>query len=132
MLGIWGTHSGLFLVLLGIVMLLAFGIPMALWPLRWARVLRWQLPTHTDLAVYFGRSLGSVATVIGVFSFVAAADTMVRPFYFGFLLACWVLMVLVHLYGAIRRIQPLSESCELPFWGGLVILTLLCWPVVPV
>ena len=47
---------------------------------------------------------------------------------FEILLAVAVMMIVVHIYGALRRIQPLSETLEIGFYVGLLVLTLLFWP----
>ncbi len=109
-------------------MLALFGLPMALRPLRWARVLRWQLPAHTDLAVYFGRCLGCVVVAIGGFSLYAAQTPAVQGFWFRFLVLNGLLMIAVHAYGAIRRTQPVAETVEIALWIALVLLTLCFWP----
>jgi hypothetical protein len=131
MMGIWGNHSSEFLFVVGVSTLLIFGIPMAIWPIQWAKTLRWVIPIQTDLAVYYGRCLGCVAFVIGVFGLVASGEPTVQPFYFQFLLSCWVLMVGVHIYGALKRIQPITETYEIGFWLSLAILTLMFWPNIP-
>jgi hypothetical protein len=129
MLGIWANYSSQFLFVIGISTLLIFGIPMALWPIQWAKTLRWQIPEHIDLAVYYGRCLGCVAFIVGVFGIISAMNPIVQPFYFQFLLSCWILMVVVHIYGAIKNIQPITETYEIGFWFALVLLTLCFWPI---
>lgn len=131
MLGIWGSYSSQFLFVIGTSTLVIFGVPMAIWPIQWAKTLRWEIPAQIDLAVYYGRCLGCVAFVIGSFGVVAAMNPAVQTFYFQFLLACWVLMVVVHIYGAVKKIQPITETYEIGFWFGLVLLTLSFWPNVP-
>jgi hypothetical protein len=127
----WGSYSGQFLFVIGASTLVIFGVPMAIWPIQWAKTLRWEIPVQTDLAVYYGRCLGCVAFVIGSFGVVAAMNPPVQLFYFQFLLACWVLMVVIHVYGAVKNIQPITETYEIGFWFGLVLLTLSFWPNVP-
>jgi hypothetical protein len=41
-----------------------------------------------------------------------------------------VLMVLVHVYGAVKGIQPITETLEIPFGVGAVLLFVLFFPVV--
>lgn len=108
-----------------------FGVPMAIWPIQWAKTLRWNIPEQTDLAVYYGRCLGCVAFVIGAFGVLASSHPAVLVFYFQFLLAVWILMVIVHVYGAVKKIQPITETYEIGFWFGLVLLALSFWPNVP-
>ncbi|WP_298188340.1 hypothetical protein [uncultured Pseudomonas sp.] len=75
-----------------------------------ARLTGWKTPAHTDLAVYFGRCLSA---------FILTPETMVlRAALSGesihvdveMLAAVAVMMVIVHIYSALRRIQPLSEN----------------------
>ena len=128
MMGLWASHSHLFLLTIGILVLVAFAVPMTLSPIGWAKLLRWRSPDHTDLAVYFGRCLGCVATVIAVFSIRAASRPEMQLFFFEFLLAGFVLITAVHIYGAFRKIQPMTETLEIAFWSALVVLTLIFWP----
>jgi hypothetical protein len=51
---------------------------------------------------------------------------MVWVFQFG--IAVFSGMTLVHIWGAVRRIQPVTETIEIAFWAGLVILGLLVYP----
>jgi hypothetical protein len=39
------------------------------------------------------------------------------------------LYVLVHIYGAVMRIQPLIETLEIALFSGLVLLMLAVYPV---
>jgi hypothetical protein len=40
----------------------------------------------------------------------------------------FALMVLVHLYGAIKKIQPVTETLEIGFWLALLVLALCFMP----
>jgi hypothetical protein len=128
MIGILKAYCGIYLKLIATGTLIFFGLPMLLWPLKWAKVLGWRIPEHTDLAVYFGRCLGSVITVIGFLAFQAAEDPQIQPFYFNLIMANFVMMIFVHLYGAIKKIQPLSETLEIGYWLLLAIITLFFYP----
>jgi hypothetical protein len=44
-------------------------VPLALFPLRWARWFLWKVPAETDLAVYFGRCVGVLALAIIIVAF---------------------------------------------------------------
>ena len=48
---------------------------------------------------------------------------------FEVLAAVALLMVLVHVHGAIKRIQPWTETLEIGFYAGMFVLTLMFWPV---
>jgi hypothetical protein len=128
MIGLWSEHAGTFLVILASATLLLFGLPMFFWPLRWAAALGWRIPEHTHLAIYFGRCLAGLVLVLGAFAFRAAFTPALRPFFFDMMLAAFGILVAVHAWGAIRRIQPLSETIEIAFWLALFVLALLFYP----
>ncbi|MGZ3699220.1 MAG: hypothetical protein ACXWP5_13890, partial [Bdellovibrionota bacterium] len=124
----WSTHSGIFLLVTS-PLAVVLGGPMLLHPMGWARTLGWKLPKETDLAVYFGRCLGGVVTVLSVMGFVAAGNPSVQPFFFTHILAAVGVNILVHLWGALQRIQPVSETVEIGVWIILFISGLLFFPV---
>lgn len=128
MIGLFGENSGDFLRVVSGLTLVAFAIPISIAPLAWARVLRWQVDAQPDLALYFGRCLGVVALVLVWAGWHAAANPALQPFYFNILIASTGLLTLVHIVGALQRVQPWTETAEIPFWGGLVILALLFYP----
>ena len=131
MIGVWGNHSSQFLSIVGWLIMVAFAIPITIWPFQWAKVVGWEIPKQTDLALYFGRCLGCVGGAVALFSILAANNPLVQPFYFKLLLTIWVSMVILHIYGAIKQIQPALETYEIGFWFGLVLLTLCFLPNVP-
>ena len=88
-------------------MVLFFGLPLLLSPIRWARLLNWQIPEHTDLSIYFGRCLGAVICVMAYLAYRVIPNPVTQIFYFELLLWSFAAMVLVHLYGAIKKIQSL-------------------------
>ena len=45
-----------------------------------------------------------------------------------FMIPVFIGMTLVHVWGAIRRIQPVTETIEIAFWAGLIVLGLLFYP----
>jgi hypothetical protein len=127
MIGLWGAHASAFLVVAA-GLTIAFAAPMLIAPLAWARALGWSRPPQTDLAVYFGRCLGGVVTMLAVFALVAAARPSVQPFFFELMLAVVGLNALIHVYGAVRRIQPRSETVEIAVWVALFAAALLFFP----
>jgi hypothetical protein len=130
MIGLLGNYSSVFLIVFCVGMTLLFGIPLLVRPIQWACVLRWQLPDHKHLAIYFGRCLGSVICVLAFFGLRAASYVPVQRYYFDIILANFVIQTLIHIYGAVRKIQPLSETLEIGFWAGLIVVTLAFYPVV--
>ncbi|MFQ5458097.1 MAG: hypothetical protein ACE5FC_06570 [Myxococcota bacterium] len=128
MIGLWQSKASAFLRVLAVGTLLAFGLPMLLWPLGWAAAFGWDLPADTDLAVYFGRCLASVICILGFLAFRAAARPALQPFYFDIMIGAFALMVGVHVYGGLQGIQPRSETLEVAYWLLMILLALLFYP----
>ena len=128
MIGIWAEHARGFLLVFGIVAGLAFALPIFLVPLTWARMFRWNLPEDTDLAIYFGRCLGVLAVVLTGFVLRAGFTGAAVEQIFQIVIVVFVGMTLVHIVGAIQRIQPVTETIEIAFWAGLILLGLLFYP----
>ena len=128
MIGIWAEHARTFLVVFGIVAGLAFALPIFLVPLAWARAFRWRLPDDTDLAIYFGRCLGVLAVVLAGFVLRAGLTGSGVDLMFQIMIPVFIGMTLVHIVGAIQRIQPMTETIEIAFWGMLIVLGLAFYP----
>lgn len=127
MIGIWSFHAKEFLCIIAVLTIL-FAVPMLFHPLAWARAFKWRIPTETDLAVYFGRCLGGVVTVLACMCFVAANRPETQPFYFSVILTAVGVNISVHIYGAIQKIQPRSETIEIAVWMLLFILCPAFYP----
>jgi hypothetical protein len=127
-IGIWAEQARTFLLVFGIVGGLAFALPIFLVPIAWARAFRWKVPADTDLAIYFGRCLGVLAVALIVFVLRAGltGDGLVQMF--QIMIPVFVGMTLVHIVGAIQQIQPVTETIEIGFWAGLLLLGLLFYP----
>jgi hypothetical protein len=121
------SASALYLLITSGLAVLVF-IPMALWPLGWARVAGWPAAVPSNLATYYGRCLGCVSSVLGAAGVYASFHPALLGFFFAVSLACFSLMVLLHAYGTLRRIQPASESWETLLWLFLCALTIGFWP----
>lgn len=128
MLGMWNGYAGPFLQVAS-ALTLALGAPMMITPLGWARVLQWKTPAETDLTVYFGRCLGGVVTVLAIFGFFASTNPTVQPFFFQVMLSAVGLNILIHIYGALKKIQPLTETIEIGAWVLLFIAGILFYPI---
>lgn len=92
-------------------------------------MLGWRIPAQTDLAVYFGRCLGGIAIVLNAFTLRAGVTGDGNVFAFQITLAVASILTVVHVWGAVRGTQPVSETIEIAMWAGLVLLTLACWPI---
>ncbi|WP_447749715.1 hypothetical protein [Pseudomonas nicosulfuronedens] len=128
MIGLWSAHAQSYLLVLSIATTLVFALPIFLVPLWWARVMQWQLPEHTDLAMYFGRCLGAFILIVEALMLRAALTGEALVTTFEVLAAVAGFMIVVHVYGALRRIQPWTETVETGFYAAVLVLTLMFWP----
>ena len=129
MLGIWGAHAQKYLLFLVAVTTVVFALPIFLVPLRWAEWFGWKIPQQTDLTVYFGRCLGAFILIVELLMLQAAVNGTGLIFTFQVLLAVAAFMIVVHVWGALLRIQPVSETLEIGMYSGLALLTVLFYPV---
>jgi hypothetical protein len=122
MTGVWGAHAQTFVMAYGAVAGIAFALPLLFAPLAWARAFRWQLPQDTDLTVYFGRCLGVVAVALTGFLLFAGVTGRGVEQIIQISIVVAIGMTAVHIWGAIRRTQPVTETIEIAFWGALILL----------
>jgi hypothetical protein len=120
------THpaASWFLLLSAGAFLVLFALPLLLAPLAWARLFRWQLPKQTDLTAYFGRSLGAVGVAITVVSLRAAATPEQNAWLIDLVVLVGGLLTGVHVWGALTRAQPWTETAEIALFAGLTGLAL--------
>jgi VIT1/CCC1 family predicted Fe2+/Mn2+ transporter len=90
--------------------------------------MQWNIPDNTDLAVYFGRCLGAFILIVELIAFRAAITGEGLLFVFEVLIAVFSFMLVVHIYGAIKKIQPITETLENVLWIVLLVLTLCFFP----
>ena len=128
MIGMYSSHSQLFLLILASLTTLFFALPLLLVPLTWARLMRWNIPVETDLAVYFGRCLGAFVVGVDIMGFLGAFYPQRQQAIFEVLYFVSASMVAVHAYGAWRRIQSITETIEIAFYVLLFLLALLFQP----
>jgi hypothetical protein len=126
------TASSWFLIVNGFVFIIFFGIPLLFCPLVWARRIGWKIPVDTDLVSYLGRSLGALALPLVVYLFIAAIDPWHYRIIFNLLIAIGALLIGVHLYGFIKKVQPLLEHIEIILYGVDTLLAWLLYPRPPV
>ena len=129
MLGLWGHAATTYLLVMGCLTTLIFVIPIFFTPLLWGRIMLWKIPEDTDLAVYFGRCLGAFALVTEGLIFHAALTSSDLALTFDFLTGLFVMMVVIHIHGAIKHIQPITETLEIGLWIGLTLANLAFYPV---
>lgn len=128
MAGIWSAHAQAYLLVIAAITTPLFALPIFLAPLRWARVLGWRIPEHTDLAVYFGRCLGAFVLIVEALMLRAGLTGAGLLLTYQVIVAVSALMVAVHAWGALQRVQPLLETLEIGMYGGLGLLALMFWP----
>lgn len=129
MIGSLAPHAQTFLLALGALTLILFSIPIAFAPLFWARRVGWEIPFERDLTIYFGRCLGAFALILNFFMLRAALTGEALTPTFELMAMVWAMMIVVHIVGAIQRVQPIIETLEIGFWIALALLTALFWPV---
>lgn len=129
MIGFWDAHAQNYLLVIVAVTAWTFALPIFLMPLTWARWFGWRMPADKNLAIYFGRCLGAFAVILELLMLRAALTGEGLLFTFQVVLAVSVLLTIVHIWGAVQKIQPLLETLEIGMYAGLAVLTLLFWPV---
>ncbi|MEQ1550258.1 hypothetical protein [Sphingorhabdus sp.] len=129
MIGIYAAHAQSFLLVLGIITTLAFALPLFFAPLKWARLMLFKVPEDTDLNVYFGRCLGAFILVVEMMIFRGAFDPAITRITFDILFAVFGIMLVVHLYGWLKEIQPVTENLENIMWAVLLVLAALFYPL---
>jgi len=127
-IGIWQDYASAYLIVAGIAMLAAFGLPLLLAPLAWARIMRWEIPPPGQLVVFLGRSLGLFICVIAAYALRVVGEPSAQPFFFELMLWLFVGMIGLHIYGAIKRTQPITETIEIGLWVMLLLVTLVFYP----
>lgn len=128
MLGAYAQYSQHYITTLMIVTTLFFALPIFLAPIAWARMMGWTIPEHRHLAIYFGRCLGAFILVVEATMLRSATTGTSFSYAFDILFVVFSLMFVVHVYGALKRIQPLSETLEIGFWAVLFVLNVLFYP----
>jgi len=128
MIGVWKSYSDVYLYVMGAAMLVTFGVPLLVVPLRWAKIYRWEIPQSENLVVTLGRSLGLVISLIALFAFKVVSVPGAKPLFFDFILWLLAAMTALHVYGGIRKTQPVTETIEIALWVALFVVTLCFYP----
>jgi hypothetical protein len=128
MLGYYSQYSHQYITTLMIGTTLFFALPIFLAPLTWARLMRWTIPEHQHLAIYFGRCLGAFILVVEAAMLRSSTTGTSFSYAFDILFIVFTLMIIVHVYGAFRRIQPITETAEIGLWIGLLVANTLFYP----
>lgn len=128
MIGRFSEQAPLFLTGLAALTFLFFSIPLLVAPLRWGRFMGFKTPAETDLAVYFGRSVGALAVALNFAAACAGLTGQGVAEMVALIFAIAVMMVLIHAWGAYKKIQPLSETIEIGFWALLALGAVVVYP----
>lgn len=110
MLGYYAQYSKEYIATLMIVTTLFFAPPIFIAPIAWAKAMRWTIPDHQHLAIYFGRCLGAFILVIEAAMLRSVMTGTSYSYAFDLLFMVFGLMFAVHVYGALKRIQPITET----------------------
>ena len=90
--------------------------------------MRWEIPAQQHLAIYFGRCLGAFILVVETAMLRSSTTGTSFSYAFDILFLVFALMLVVHVHGALRRIQPISETLEIGLWAALFMLNTLFYP----
>ena len=110
-----------FLVIAGLGTLVAFGLPILLTPVRWARVFQWEIPDDVRLVRYFARSLGCIAVPLGAVAVYLGLQPEPPREFLLVVIGSTALLTVMHVVGALERAQPWTETVEICFWFALTI-----------
>ncbi len=128
MVGLWQSYSDVYLYVAAAAMLISFGVPLLIAPVGWARVFRWQVPDEQNLVAFLGRSMGVFIALMSIFAVQAVRTPAAKPFFFDMMLFTFAAMLVLHVVGAIRKTQPVTETAEIGLWVVLFIVTLCFYP----
>ena len=106
------SRARTFLLVVGGLFLVVFALPLLIAPFAWADAFGWDVGPHSDLAAYFGRCLGAVATAITLVALAASRDPAGHRWVFSLLSLAAALLAVVHVIGLVRDAQPLVEHLE--------------------
>jgi hypothetical protein len=107
-----------FLLTTSLLFLFVFALPMIFAPLTWGRWFRWKIPADdTHLTIYFGRCLGGLSLAVILIVMQRVPDPKSNRVLFELIGCISAIMTLIHIWGAIRRIQPMTETIETAFWA---------------
>ncbi len=129
MIGIYGSQAQNFLFWFVAATLPVFVLPLTLAPMSWARLFLWRLPDDPDLAYYFGRCLGALAISMEILLWQGSRNAAITPVAVLAIGLFCAIMVAVHIDGALRKIQPWTETAEILFWGAATAACILVYPL---
>jgi hypothetical protein len=117
------TSSSIFMLIGASGLVIFLGLPLLLFPITWGHLLGWTIPEQTDLASYFGRSLGGMALSIAIMGYFAAYDPWQYRFVFDLVILIGLFLTGVHAYGYLKKNQPVIENVEITLYALMSFLT---------
>jgi hypothetical protein len=126
------TASSIFMVVGATAFLLFIGLPLLISPMRWARRIGWKIPEDTDLTNYLARSLGGLLLPVIILMYIGARDPWEYRVVFDLVILATIFAAGVHLYGFLKRSQPVIEHVEIFMYIGLTLVTWYFYPHPPV
>jgi len=130
MVGMLVGLSGPFALVFAALTTLVFLLPFIFVPATWCRLWRWSVPADWDALRYFVRCLGCLGLAfdgMGVYAALYRPSLLIA--YIAPLAAFCAMMVVLHVYGWLKRQQPWTETAEIPMWIGLTVACLMVLPV---
>jgi hypothetical protein len=125
------TGSSIFMLVGSTLFLICFGLPLFICPMVWARRIGWKIPEEKDLANYLGRALGGIILPVIIMGYLAAKSPWEYRWVFTMVILIGIFQTLVHLYGFIKKSQPLIEHLEIFLYTALSLVTWYFYPSPP-
>jgi len=122
------TGSSIFMLAGSTGLVILLGLPLLISPMGWARKLGWKIPEEADLANYLGRSLGGVCLSIAIVGYLAARNPWLYRPVFELVIILGLFGAGVHVYGFIRKSQPMFENLEIVVF---LLVSALAWYFYP-
>ena len=107
------------------IVVVALGIPLTFFPIKWARAIGWKIPEDISLARYFGRCLGVVVLALCGLTIYYSMHSHAEV-YCAAIGGTMLAISLVHVVGWLEKAQPLIETVEIGIYavGGSYFLWL--------
>lgn len=109
-----------FIWIVGLAFFFGSALPLLFVPLRWGKAFGWKPAPDDPFVVYLGRCLGGAAVALSLAAFRAAPRPAAHRETVEILLVAAALLFLVHVWGALRRVQPWQENLETLMYLGIV------------
>ena len=122
------TGSAIFMWVGATALVVLIGLPLLISPMAWGRWLGWKIPVERGFVNYLGRSLGAVALSVAIVCYLAARHPWQYRSVFDLVILLGVSTTAVHVYGFIKKSQPMIENLEILLYS---LVSLLAWCLYP-